>query len=229
MDDAQTHAPTRLAAWREQTSPLYQAAFAVGLFFFAASLLAGLAGSVRIFGLPPIGNDVTVLAKHLMLEGDLAGAVEEFRSAAMLMPTEYDPPPEMIFAAPKENAPPAELRRKRQQVRAQPEDAAAHLALGIELLERGLGGQGLVSIERAVALDPQLPGLGGWLGRAYAEAGRSADAEQVFRREIERAPEDAALYEGLGLALYRQGSLAESARAFARAQELRATQGEGAP
>jgi tetratricopeptide (TPR) repeat protein len=199
-----------------------RASFWLALVFFGVSSLVGFVRAVRLFGVPPIETDATILGRAFVGRGAYAQAVEEFRLAGLIDPERYDPPPELAFSLSGGGETGALLGRSRSRVQQHPRDAGAYLALGRALLQRGEITKSVRSLERARALDPELRGLHRWLGQAYLTAGMSRQAEDAFREGLGLAPERADLHEGLGMALYGLGRLEEAVRAFERAQELRA-------
>lgn len=208
--------------WRNS---LYRACFGLALLLLVSSLGMGFVRAARLFGLPPLELDATILGRDLVERGEYARAVEEFRLAGLIDPERYDPPPELALPRPTSADADALVARQRRRVRERPDASGAHLALGRALLLRGDAAESARSLERARELDPRLRGLQGALGRAYLEAGRTREAEGAFREGVELEPLRPGLHDGLGIALYRLGRLEEAARAFERAQGLR----DGAP
>ena len=182
VGDAQPTLAARRGAqgrvWR-----LYPLLFAVALLLLFGSFCVGFVESLRIFGLPPIESDATVLGRALVERGDYAGAVEEFRLAAAIDPERYDPPPELALAVPAGVDSQALVQRRRRELAERPQEAAAHLALGRALLHQGDAAGALGSLERARELDPRLSGLHEALGLALYQLGRLEEAARAFRGE----------------------------------------------
>lgn len=227
MDDAESR-PTALAEWRREASPFYQVVFALGLLVLGGSFAAGLVEGGRLFGLPPVDGDVTALGQVLFERGDYAPALEEFRLAALIDPENFGEPPQLAFPRPPGGTD-ALVRRLRDRVRERQEDAAAHFGLGRALLLGGAVGEGLHSLERARDLDPQLPGLYGFLGRAYMEAGMLPESQRALREAVAADPSRPALWEVLAMASYRLGQPEQAAAQFERARALRERRGGRSP
>jgi len=99
--------------------------------------------------------------------------------------------------------------------------AEAHLLLGAAHLRREDFRAALPELERAVALNPGLPTVHSFYGRALMGTGRRDEASEAFRRELERNPNDfdANLY--LGLLTKDNDRLDESLDRLKRASRLR--------
>lgn len=215
-----------IRAWRREASPIYQVVFLAALFVLGGSFVAGLVESVRLFGLPPIQGDATILGRALFERGDYASALDEFRLAGVIDPENYGAGPRLSFSA----APgaPVSAERLRQVVREHPGDARAHLALGRALLAQGDLAAGLQSLERAREMGARQPGLSATLGRAYLEAGRFDEAERALREALASGPHPE-LHDLMGFALHARGKRDEAAEHFATARALRAQQSDRSP
>jgi tetratricopeptide (TPR) repeat protein len=101
------------------------------------------------------------------------------------------------------------------------DSAEAHLLVGSILLIADDGQGALKELERALALNPQLPSLQATYGRALMRMGDGEKAMSVFRTELSTDPNnfDAHLY--LGILLRREKSLEEAADHLTRALRLR--------
>ena len=216
-----------VAVWRRETSPLYQALFVSALLALGVSFAVGFVEGARLFGLPPIQGDATILGRALLERGDYATALEEFRLASVIDPENYGgAAPQLAFS----RAPlaPARVEQLRQAALEAPGNASAQLALGRALLAQGDLAESLQALERAHGLDARQPGLDAALGRAYLEAGRWAEAERALRNALETDPQPD-FHDFLAFALHEQGKREEAARHFERARELRAPRAERAP
>ena len=216
-----------IAAWRREASPIYQALFLAALLALGGSFAAGFVEGVRLFGLPPIQGDATVLGRALLERGDYATALEEFRLAGLIDPETYGASrPQLSFSAAPGS--PERVERLRQSTREDPGSAGAHLELGRALLAQGDLVASLQSLERARDLDPRQPGLDATLGRAYLEAGKWVESERALRAALTADPHPD-LHDLLGFALHEQGKRDEAAQHFERAHTLRAQPAERAP
>jgi tetratricopeptide (TPR) repeat protein len=102
------------------------------------------------------------------------------------------------------------------------ESAEARLLMGVAYLSRGDNRQAVVEMEKAVELNPALPGAYSVLGRALMGAGRREDALKSFEKELEKNPNDfdSNLYRGLFLK--DDNRLDEAYEHLKRASRLRA-------
>jgi tetratricopeptide (TPR) repeat protein len=101
------------------------------------------------------------------------------------------------------------------------DSAEAHLLVGSILLIADDGQGALKELERALALNPQLPSLQATYGRALMRMGDAEKAMSVFRTELATDPNnfDAHLY--LGILLRREKSFEEASDHLTRALRLR--------
>ncbi|MET0650406.1 MAG: tetratricopeptide repeat protein [Pyrinomonadaceae bacterium] len=101
------------------------------------------------------------------------------------------------------------------------ESAEARLLVGSLLLLMDDGPGAIKELERASALNPRLPTLRAWQGRAFMRMGDSERAKAAFKSELADNPNDfdANLYMGI---LLRQDKLFDEAHVFlSRAVQLR--------
>ena len=72
------------------------------------------------------------------------------------------------------------IREIRSAMQARPEDAGVHFDLGLALLAKGQAAEAITELEKARALSGGSPGVMGVLIRAYAHAGRQAEALRLL-------------------------------------------------
>jgi protein O-GlcNAc transferase len=199
---------------------VYSLVFGFAMLVLGVSFAAGFVQSFRLFGMPSIGSDVTILGAALFAQGDYAAALEEYRLAGLIDPENYDSSPQLVFVAPHVNAE-ALVHQHRQRVNQRPGDAAAHFDLGRALQTAGQLTEAANHLERALALDASFPGLQAALGTVYLEADRTHEAVQTLRAALSSGASQPALHERLGLALYQLGEREEAVRHFEQARALR--------
>ena len=95
--------------------------------------------------------------------------------------------------------------------------AEFHLILGKAHLNREETEPAIAELERAVALNPNLPFLHFNLGMAYERSGEYERAESEFRRDIALEPDLADNYEQLGVLYSRMGRDDDAERTFREA------------
>ena len=208
------------AAWRREAGAVYTIVFALAVLVLTVSFATGFVRSYRLFGMPPIGADATILGQDLFERGEYVRALEEFRLAGLIDPENYDGSPELAFADPQGDVD-ARVRRQRLLAARRPHDASAHLRLGRALQAAGELAEAAHSLERARDLDARLPELQATLGIVYLVAGRTQEAAQALREAVAAGASQPDLHVHLGLALYQLGKRDEAAREFARARVLR--------
>ena len=103
----------------------------------------------------------------------------------------------------------------RRAIELNPNNALAHLALGVSVLVvQGRFDEGIEQIRRAVALDPLSPYVNTEFGAALLLAGRYTDAVDHLRKAKGLDPSRNRPYNLIGRAFYLQGKTAESLAAF---------------
>jgi predicted Zn-dependent protease len=116
-----------------------------------------------------------------------------------------------VYLAPEE--PDAALREFRTELRANPEHFPALLKIASLETRRGNGAEGVAAAEKAVSLQPALPGARLILGRALLEAGNAERAVQELEKGASMAPESGDIQFALARAYQRAGRTEEAARA----------------
>lgn len=107
------------------------------------------------------------------------------------------------------------------------EDAGLHAALGaIQLQQAGEIQAAVASLETALRLDPNLPGVRQNLDKVLAYREQMKSAVAAARSRVQQAPANAVAHYGLGAALLRSGDSEAAAAEYRRALELRPNYGE---
>jgi len=133
------------------------------------------------------------MALYYLTQENFQGAAEQYRKLADLNSDK----PEALFKIGHEYLDLA-ARLAYRGARLYPESSWGHRFLGDMLLERARWEDAAHEYKKAIAIEPQQPGLHTLLGEALLHAGTLEDAETEFRRELQIDPRhDRAL---LGLA-----------------------------
>lgn len=106
--------------------------------------------------------------------------------------------------APKESLDPLEQAGKSGG------SAEAYLLAGATALEVGEFQRGRVDLEKAVRLDPKLPGVWTWTGMARDRVSDEEGAKQAYRAALELNPRDFEANLHLGAILYRERAMADA-------------------
>src|SRR6185503_17329517 len=101
------------------------------------------------------------------------------------------------------------------------DSAEARLLIGSILLLADDGQNAIKELERAIELNPKLPALHAWYGRALMRMGDSEKAKGVFKIEMEENPNDFDSNLYLGILLRRDKQLDEALSYLTRAARLR--------
>ena len=91
-------------------------------------------------------------------------------------------------------------------------DIEAAITLGNIFYDNGDAGQSILYYQRALAIDPDLPGVRTDLGTMYWRNDDISLAEQAFRETIARDPSFGHAYVNLGLLLHRAKDNVKEAR-----------------
>jgi tetratricopeptide (TPR) repeat protein len=123
-----------------------------------------------------------------LLSEDPERALEEFRRELLASPSHVFARLHLAFEYIKRSDYDAALPFAEAAARMAPQNLAARNALGRVLVEKGDLERGIVELEAGVRIAPDSPEMHFALARAYAKAGRTADAEKArteFRRLLE--------------------------------------------
>lgn len=101
------------------------------------------------------------------------------------------------------------------------ESAEGHLLLGIQQMRKADSRQAVPEFQRAVELNPDLPGVHSLLGVALMNTGDRTGAMAAFKRELRTNPNDFQANLRLGLLLRDEDKLDEAASYLTRAARLR--------
>ena len=101
------------------------------------------------------------------------------------------------------------------------DSAEARLLIGSILLLADDGQNAIKELERAIELNPKLPALNAWYGRALMRMGDSEKAKDAFKREMADNPNDFDSNLYIGILLKRDKLLDESLSHLTRAVRLR--------
>lgn len=167
-----------------------------GLTLFGAALVFGLAGYAWQ-GSPGVASAPKPAAEKQGTQGE---AMVEGRSA--LFDRTLPPPGYLVtsdaFARQGRFGEAAGLLQK--GLRENPRDLESWLALGMALVGHADGFVTPAAVQafaRAEAINPAHPGAAYFLGNAYLQSGEIVAARNVWKRLLERSPEDAPWREGL--------------------------------
>ena len=207
----------------EKTPDQQQVRFNLALAFYKSSRIAEAAAELERVA----AQDPSNLRAVLLLADCRAQLGQDAAVVALLSPREEEFKDDRLFAYLLGNA----LLRRDEILRGQAliarlfkdgETAEARLLMGVAHLTKGDNRAAVPELERAVELNPALPGAHSLLGRALMGAARRDDAVKAFAAELAVNPNDfdANLY--LGLMLKDDGRLDEAHEHLKRAQRLRA-------
>jgi predicted Zn-dependent protease len=101
------------------------------------------------------------------------------------------------------------------------ESVEAHLLLGSTLLLADDGHAAIKEFERAIQLDPKVPTLHAWYGRALMRMGDAARAKTAFHAELEKNPTDFDANLFMGVLLRQDKEYDEALQYLSRAGHLR--------
>jgi tetratricopeptide (TPR) repeat protein len=206
-----------------ETKPdLHQVRFNLALAFYKSSRVPEAAAELERV----VAQDASNLRAVLLLADCRTQLGQDAGVVALLAPREQDFKDDRLYAYLLGNA----LIRRNEILRGQAlidrlfqggETAEARLLLGVAHLGRGDHRAAVPELERAVALNPALPGAHSLLGRALMGAARRDDSVKAFMAELARNPNDfdANLY--LGIMLKDDGKLDQAYEHLKRAQRLR--------
>lgn len=106
-----------------------------------------------------------------------------------------------------------------EAVRLNPADAHSHHMLGVVLLRSGRYQEAPASLQQAIALTPNDPGIS-VTAFALRQLGRDDEAIDWYQKVLELAPDSTRAYQQQGQLLLKQGRVAEAADRFEHALQL---------
>ena len=127
----------------------------------------------------PSTPNVHYMRGVFQLTGNADRALEEFRQELEISPDHVPARLQIAFEYLKRGEPARAEAPATEAVKLSPDYFAARLALGQALLEMGDSNRSIVELEKAAALAPESPQPHFILARAYARAGRKADADRA--------------------------------------------------
>ena len=101
------------------------------------------------------------------------------------------------------------------------DEAVAHLLVGTQYLRQGVAIKALPELEKAVALNPELPTVHALYARALRENHDHEAAAREYQKELERNPNDYDSNLSLGLLKREENKLDEAMAYLRRAQRMR--------
>jgi tetratricopeptide (TPR) repeat protein len=109
----------------------------------------------------------------------------------------------------------------RQILQQDPKFAEAMQLLGVLSAQTGRGDKGIELIQRAIALNPDVPAFHCNLGRVFLDHRRVEEAIAAFRQALRINPEDADALKSLGFALQTRGDADGAMEAYQKALRLK--------
>jgi len=147
------------------------------------------------------------LGRALFGTGDTAGATRAFQTAVSLRPTDLRALFFLATALERSGDDAGALEAYRDLISKEPRSAEGHLGLGVLLAKLGGNNQteGIVELERCVAIEPNNYEARVTLGRVLVSKGRAADAIQHLRVAANLAPNNPEPHYQLSLAYRKLG------------------------
>lgn len=160
------------------------------------------------------------LARAYEARGEMLLAVEQLEAARHATP---DDVPLIVELAQALTAirrfDPAE-RELRRALRLQPENADAHLAMGVISFRRGLYAQAEAELKRALDLDSESAQAYFYRGEALNQLSRVDEALDMLVRSLQLQPSNARAYYVMGILYDKKSQPQEAAAMFRRAREV---------
>jgi Flp pilus assembly protein TadD len=145
------------------------------------------------------------------LKGDLGSALDSYRKAAELAPSEPKIAAMVAYLETLTGQNEAAIRNLRKQLAINPEDATAMNNLAFVLAETGGELDRALSLaETAYRKFPNNPGMADTLGWVYVKKGLNDSAIQIFSGLVKKYPEEPSLRYHFGVALLQKGKLPEA-------------------
>ncbi len=114
----------------------------------------------------------------------------------------------------------AVIAEEKKLISEAPKNSQAYQFLGIAYFSKGMWHEARANLERAMALDPQCPGIDWDLGRLYTETKNYSLAHSAFDRALAKRTDDALTYVYLGELYEQESDLRDAAGAYFNASNL---------
>jgi predicted Zn-dependent protease len=114
----------------------------------------------------------------------------------------------------------AVIAEQKKSVAETPKNSQAYQLLGISYLSKGMLQEAGANLEKAMALDPQTPGIDWDLGRLYTRLKNYPSAHTALDRALAKKSDDALTYMYLGELYEREEDLRSAAGAYLNAGNL---------
>jgi tetratricopeptide (TPR) repeat protein len=123
------------------------------IFHFRQALRFAAVNSMEI-GQPNLGYLHDRLGNALLAKGDLSGAEQQYRDAAVAKPDFADSHSNLALTFVRRGKVDEAIKEYEIALSLPPEDAQSHLALGFLFLRKGEGAEAIAHFDRATALEP---------------------------------------------------------------------------
>jgi Tfp pilus assembly protein PilF len=185
------------------------------------ALLDRLAGSEHLVRVnPQDANAHAFLASFYNSSGDVAKAIEHYRSAIAAQPDFASAHYNLGIAFEGARVLDSAAHHYRKAIQYRPDHAGQHNNLGNVLLALRRPGEALEHFRRAIALDPTRAEAYNNLGRLLWDSGKRQEAIAEYRRAISASPNIASPRFNLALALANVGQTSDALDQFARAAQI---------
>lgn len=204
-----------------EASPVYKFSFGVTLFLLAAGALLGVIDSVREGSIPP-GIRINRLesADRLFAEGRFEEAAAEYRTAAAVMPGDFEAWSKLGSCMDRLGRAEESLAAYRQAWAVRPRNPQTNNNYGIALVRAGRLDEAEERYRRAIALDPAQLDARINLGALMLRRGRPDEARKLFTEAIEADPSYAPARGAMGATEAGAGNFVAAEAHFAEAARL---------
>jgi tetratricopeptide (TPR) repeat protein len=158
----------------------------------------------------------------LQSDGRTSAAIEEYRHAARLLPTDADVHSNLGVALAAVGRNEEALAEYRTAVQLDPSVTEAHINLGIALASLGRHAEAMTEFDEAIRLDPHSAEAHYNRATALGAQGQAEAAIEEFRRTVRLDPQNSAAHNNLGVLLASIGQLPAAIQEFEAAVRLRA-------
>jgi tetratricopeptide (TPR) repeat protein len=163
------------------------------------------------------------LARIHELRGEMTMAIEHLEAARTAQPDDVDLVVDLAHALISiKRLDPAE-RELRRALKAHPDNAAVHLALGIISFRRGLYAQADAELKRTLELDPSSGTAYFYRGEALNQLSRLDEALEMLQRATQLQPNNGRAFYVMGILYDRKRRPDEAAAMYRKAREVGTT------
>jgi tetratricopeptide (TPR) repeat protein len=161
-----------------------------------------------------------MLGQVLQASGKIAEARKQYEAAVVLAPAFADPLARLVALDFVDKKPDQAIDRIKLQISLAPQAATLHYLLGEALVTKGDADGAESAFNKAIEIEPRLPGAYVALSKMYIAYGREDAALQKLNEDLAKNPNDAPAIMLTGMIYQKKGNIAKAREAYEKVVAL---------